>query len=184
MINPKFLGTVRELLYKKIGNIMFDPQFLSDVLRPLNIESLYDFDVQNLSGGELQRVAIILCLGKNADIYLIDEPSAYLDSEQRIIVSKVIKNFILHSGKSAFIIEHDFMMITYLADKIIVYEGIPGISTVALSPQNYINGMNLFLKSLGITFRKDPTTSRPRINKLNSNLDREQKKSGQYFYTD
>ena len=106
---------------------------------------------------------------------MIDEPSAYLDSEQRILISKVIKKFIQHSGKSAFIIEHDFMMITYLADKVIVYEGIPGISTVALSPQNYFEGISVFLKNLGITFRKDQTTSRPRINKLNSNLDREQK---------
>jgi ABC-type Mn2+/Zn2+ transport system ATPase subunit len=46
--------------------------------------------VTNLSGGELQRVAIVLCLGKPADVYLIDEPSAYLDSEQRIACSKVL----------------------------------------------------------------------------------------------
>ena len=45
--------------------------------------------VRNLSGGELQRVAITLALGTPADIYLIDEPSAYLDSEQRIIAAKV-----------------------------------------------------------------------------------------------
>jgi ATP-binding cassette subfamily E protein 1 len=47
--------------------------------------------VQNLSGGELQRVAITLCLGKPADVYLIDEPSAYLDSEQRLHAARVIK---------------------------------------------------------------------------------------------
>jgi ABC-type iron transport system FetAB ATPase subunit len=48
-----------------------------------------DQEVKNLSGGELQRVAITLCLGQAADIYLIDEPSAYLDSEQRIVAAKV-----------------------------------------------------------------------------------------------
>ena len=47
--------------------------------------------VLNLSGGELQRVALTLCLGKPADVYLIDEPSAYLDSEQRLHAAKVIK---------------------------------------------------------------------------------------------
>lgn len=114
MISPKFNGTVRELLYNKIGNMMFNPQFNSDLLRPFNIESLYDLTVKNLSGGELQRVAIILCLGKPADVYLIDEPSAYLDSEQRIIVAKVIKKFILHFNKTAFIIEHDFIKLIIL----------------------------------------------------------------------
>jgi Fe-S cluster assembly ATPase SufC len=58
-------------------------------MKPLTIEPLMDFEVQNLSGGELQRVALALCLGQPADIYLIDEPSAYLDSEQRIMASKV-----------------------------------------------------------------------------------------------
>ena len=50
-------------------------------------------EVQNLSGGELQRVALALCLGKPADVYLIDEPSAYLDSEQRLVAAKVIKRY-------------------------------------------------------------------------------------------
>lgn len=57
-------------------------QFVTDVMKPLSIADIIDNEVQNLSGGELQRVAIALSLGKPADIYLIDEPSAYLDSEQ------------------------------------------------------------------------------------------------------
>jgi ATP-binding cassette subfamily E protein 1 len=64
-------------------------QFVSDVMKPMTIDPLMDLEVQNLSGGELQRVALALCLGQPADIYLIDEPSAYLDSEQRIMASKV-----------------------------------------------------------------------------------------------
>ena len=59
-------------------------------MRPLKIEALMDQEVQNLSGGELQRVAMTLCLGNPADVYLIDEPSAYLDSEQRLAAAKVI----------------------------------------------------------------------------------------------
>ena len=70
----------------------------------MSIEELLDHNVKTLSGGELQRVAITLTLGKPADIYLIDEPSAYLDSEQRVIAAKVIKRFILHSRKTAFIV--------------------------------------------------------------------------------
>jgi len=99
-ISPKFQGSVRQLLHSKIRDSYLHPQFASDVTKPLQLESIIDQEVQNLSGGELQRVAIVLCLGQPADVYLIDEPSAYLDSEQRIIAAKVIKRFILHSKKN------------------------------------------------------------------------------------
>lgn len=181
-IAPKFQGTVRQLLHKKIRDAYIHPQFVSDVMRPMSIDPIFDNGVQDLSGGELQRVAIVLCLGTPADIYLIDEPSAYLDSEQRIAASKVIKRYIMHAKKTAFVVEHDFIMATYLADRVIVYDGTPGVETCAHSPQALVPGMNTFLKQLNITFRRDPTNYRPRINKLDSIKDREQKTNGNYFY--
>ncbi|RHY03149.1 hypothetical protein DYB25_007483, partial [Aphanomyces astaci] len=177
-IAPKFQGSVRALLHKRIKDSYTHPQFMTDVTKPLHLDDIIDQAVPNLSGGELQRVAIVLCLGKAADIYLIDEPSAYLDSEQRIIASKVIKRFILHSKKTAFVVEHDFIMATYLADRVIVYKGRPGVECTAQSPQSLLSGMNMFLKQLEITFRRDPTNFRPRINKLNSVKDTEQKSTG------
>lgn len=78
-IAPKFQGTVRMLLLKQIKHAFMHPQFQTDVVKPMNLDNIIDQDVQTLSGGELQRVAIVLCLGKPADIYLIDEPSAYLE---------------------------------------------------------------------------------------------------------
>lgn len=123
-----------------------------------------------------------IALGTPANIYLIDEPSAYLDSDQRIIAARVIKRFILHSKRTAFIVEHDFVMATYLADRVIVYEGTPAINCTAKTPCTLLEGMNKFLQSLSITFRRDPSNFRPRINKLNSVKDREQKLSGNYFY--
>ncbi|XP_020889282.1 LOW QUALITY PROTEIN: ABC transporter E family member 1 [Arabidopsis lyrata subsp. lyrata] len=176
--------TVRQLLHDKIRDAYTHPQFVSDVIRPLQIEQLLDQVVKTLSGGEKQRVAITLCLGKPADIYLIDEPSAHLDSEQRITASKVIKRFILHAKKTAFIVEHDFIMATYLADRVIVYEGQPAVKCIAHSPQSLLSGMNLFLSHLNITFRRDPTNFRPRINKLESIKDKEQKTAGSYYYLD
>eukprot|EP01038_Epipyxis_sp_PR26KG_P011664 gene11664-15618_t len=181
-ISPKFQGTVRQLLHKKIRDAYIHPQFVSDVMRPMSMDAIMDNGVQNLSGGELQRCAIVLCLGTPADIYLIDEPSAYLDSEQRIAASKVIKRYIMHSKKTAFIVEHDFIMATYLADRVIVYDGNPGVETTAHTPQALIPGMNTFLKQLNITFRRDPTNFRPRINKMDSIKDREQKLAGNFFY--
>ena len=75
----------------RIRDAVIHPQFNTDVLKPLQMENLMDLQVVKLSGGELQRVAITICLGKPADIYLIDEPSAYLDSEQRLNAARVIK---------------------------------------------------------------------------------------------
>ncbi|KFY47456.1 hypothetical protein V496_10656 [Pseudogymnoascus sp. VKM F-4515 (FW-2607)] len=183
-ITPKFDGSVRQLFFKKIKTAFLSPQFQTDVVRPLKLDDFIDQEVKNLSGGELQRVAIVLALGMPADIYLIDEPSAYLDSEQRIIAARVIKRFIMHSKKTAFVVEHDFIMATYLADRVIVFDGEPGIEARAHTPESLLTGCNKFLKNLDVTFRRDPTNFRPRINKLNSQLDQEQKLNGNYFFLD
>ncbi|KAL2756215.1 hypothetical protein ACRALDRAFT_1081834 [Sodiomyces alcalophilus JCM 7366] len=179
-ITPKFEGTVRQLFFKKIKAAFLSPQFQTDVVKPLNLDDFIDQEVKNLSGGELQRVAIVLALGIPADIYLIDEPSAYLDAEQRIVASRVIKRFIMHAKKTAFIVEHDFIMATYLADRVIVFDGQPGIDAHANAPESLLTGCNTFLKNLDVTFRRDPTNFRPRINKHSSQLDTEQKLSGNY----
>ncbi|XP_043268810.1 protein Pixie [Venturia canescens] len=181
-ISPKSQGIVRQLLHEKIRDAYIHPQFITDVMKPLKIDDIMDQEVQNLSGGELQRVAMALCLGKPADVYLIDEPSAYLDSEQRLVAAKVIKRFILHAKKTGFVVEHDFIMATYLADRVIVFSGEPSLNTVAHTPQSLLNGMNRFLELLGITFRRDPNNFRPRINKNQSVKDLDQKRAGQYFF--
>jgi ATP-binding cassette, sub-family E, member 1 len=173
---------VRALFLSRIKAMWHAAPFQADVVKPLALESLLDHDVATLSGGELQRVALALCLGTPADVYLIDEPSAYLDAEQRIIAAKVIKRFILHAKKTAFVVEHDFIMATYLADRVIVYSGVPAVNATASPPQSLLSGMNSFLKNLGVTFRRDPTNYRPRINKRDSLKDREQKAAGNYFF--
>ncbi|KAF2108546.1 hemin import ATP-binding protein hmuV [Lophiotrema nucula] len=181
-ITPKFTGTVRQLFFKKIKAAFLNPQFQTDVYKPLKMDDFIDQEVQHLSGGELQRVAIVLALGIPADIYLIDEPSAYLDSEQRIVAARVIKRFIMHAKKTAFVVEHDFIMATYLADRVIVFDGQPGVESRANTPESLLTGCNRFLKNLDVTFRRDPNSYRPRINKDKSQLDQEQKLSGNYFF--
>jgi ATP-binding cassette subfamily E protein 1 len=180
-ISAKFEGTVQDLLLMKVRDAFMHPQFQTDVTKPMLIDAIKDHEVQTLSGGELQRVALVLALGKPADIYLIDEPSAYLDVEQRVVAARVLKRFIIHAKKTAFIVEHDFIMATYLADRVIVYDGQPGVHCIASEPMSLLEGMNTFLKQLEITFRRDPTNYRPRINKLSSQKDSEQKTSGNYF---
>lgn len=183
-ISPKFPGSVRELMMKRIPNAFNHEQFKTDVVKPMKIENIIDQEVKNLSGGELQRVALTICLGTPADIYLIDEPSAYLDSEQRVIAAKMIKRFILHAKKTAFIVEHDFIFSTFVADRVVVFDGIPGVKMTAKTPQDLLSGMNLFLRNLQVTFRRDPANNRPRINKKESVKDQEQKKSGNFFFMD
>jgi ATP-binding cassette subfamily E protein 1 len=183
-IAPKFDGTVMQLLLTRIPDMVHHPAFKSDVMNPLQMDRLMDLEVQNLSGGELQRVALTICLGKAADVYLIDEPSAYLDSEQRLHAAKVIKRHVLHAKKTAFIVEHDFIMSTYLADRVIVFDGQPAVKATANTPQSLLDGMNRFLRMLEITFRRDNESHRPRINKKESVKDMEQKKSGNFFFLD
>ena len=181
-IAPKFDGCVSQLLEGHIGDALKHEGFAADVIKPLRLEPLMDRRVESLSGGELQRLAIALCLGKPADLYLIDEPSAYLDSEQRISVARMLKRFMRLTRKSCLVVEHDLMLATYLADHVIVYEGTPAVEAVARAPQPLHRGMNRFLEKLQVTFRRDPETHRPRINKLDSVVDKEQKASGHYFY--
>jgi ATP-binding cassette subfamily E protein 1 len=181
----KFTGTVQELLEKCINAACADRFFRLLVLRPLQMEALEQCMVKNLSGGELQRVAICLCLGTPANVYLLDEPSAALDCEQRVIAAKVIRRWIInHKMKTAFVVEHDFVMASALADRVIVYRGQPGIECTATPPQSLATGFNEFLKHLDVTFRRDPNNFRPRVNKKNSAKDKEQKKSGNYFVFD
>ena len=140
-----------------------------------------DNSVQNLSGGELQRLSLVVALATPANVYLLDEPSAYLDVEQRLVVAKVIKKMIYNYQKTCFVVEHDVLMSIYLADKVMVFDGIPGKECHCTAPMSVGEGMNIFLKNLDVTFRNDKRTNRPRINKPNSVKDQMQKKAGQYF---
>ena len=180
--------TVLELLHHKIKSSYFNPTFQTDVIKQMEIEPILTRKLDELSGGELQRVFIVLCLGKQANIYLFDEPSANLDIEKRLRVTKIIKRFIINNNKSAFVIEHDIMMSVAFTQefgsKILLvkqdsYEN--GIKNCSISePLDFSQGINGFLKLMGITMRISGH-NRPRINKLNSQLDQEQKKTGKYY---
>lgn len=184
IIDPKFNGTVRNLLFSKIKNAMTNSQFNLEIVKPLGLANLYDKQLKELSGGELQCVAITLCLGTDADVYLLDECSAFLDCNKRIIVAKIIRRYILNNQKSCFVVEHDLLMILYLADKIMLFDGIPGKECHVYSPQSVVSGLNKFLKNIDVSMRKDIKSGRPRFNKLNSVMDHEQKNNNQYIFLD
>ncbi len=181
-LESAYEGTVRELFLNAIGKKAESGYFDTEILEPLKVKGMLDRDVSTLSGGELQRVAIALCLGRDADIYLIDEPSAYLDSNQRMESAKTIRRIMEREARTGLIVDHDVYFIDMVSDSIMVFSGEPGRTGLGEGPFPMRDGMNRFLKMVGITFRRDADTNRPRINKLDSRLDREQKSSGEYYY--
>ena len=181
-ISLDFKGTVEEFFMSINKTLLVDPWTRAEIIRPLNIEDLLMRNVPDLSGGELQKIAIAGTLAQSCDMYLLDEPSAYLDSEMRLVVAKVIQKIVRSSGRAAFIIDHDLMFIDYLSDSLMVFEGEPGVSGKVKAPTNLRRGMNRFLKEVDITFRRDKVSGRPRVNKKNSRLDRAQRDIGEFYY--
>ncbi len=176
-----FEGSVRGFLFNRLSEL--NQNFKNEVLEPLGVTDLLENSIESLSGGELQRTVIAACLGEPADLYLLDEPSAYLDVEQRLKMAKAVKRIIEGKESAAFIVDHDVLTIDYLSDRLLVFGGKPGEEGEARGPLVMRKGMNLFLEEVGVTFRRDPRTGRPRVNKPGSRLDEEQKKTGKYYYT-
>jgi ATP-binding cassette subfamily E protein 1 len=152
------------------------------LINNLNLENIKERMVSELSGGELQRVAIAKCLMTEADLYLFDEPSAFLDVEMRLQVAQLLRKSIEELKKAAFVVEHDIITQDFIADSILVFKGNPGLNGIAGVPQNLRDGFNAFLKIMDITFRRDSVTKRPRVNKIGSNKDDYQKRINEYYY--
>jgi len=182
-IKPDFEGRVMDLYHTEIPDNFNSGIFKSQVIKPLELEELYEREIPNLSGGELQRVVIGLCLGRDADLYLIDEPSAYLDSSRRMEAAKTIRRFMEKSSKAGMIVDHDVYFIDYVSDLIMNFSGKPGVLGKGKGPFDMRKGMNNFLRDIEITFRRDPDTNRPRVNKSNSRLDKKQRSEDEYYYT-
>lgn len=183
--------TVDDFFYNSIMKQYIDPMFITDVVKPMTIDKIKDRRLDELSGGELQRVFIVKALGTESHFYLIDEPSSNLDIEQRVIVTKVLKRFAVHNKKILFVVEHDMMVAVSLGVELnthVVHMDILNTTnnlrqSIASSPSKFDIGINHFLRSLNITFRteKESKHTRPRINKMDSVKDREQKAIGKYY---
>ncbi|NIP61591.1 MAG: ribosome biogenesis/translation initiation ATPase RLI [Nitrosopumilaceae archaeon] len=152
------------------------------IIEPLKIKKLYNKSLNHLSGGELQKVAVASCLLQKVDLFALDEPSAFLDVEDRIAIAKFLQKFVRSYGKSAIVIDHDLQLMDLISDRVVIFEGTSGIEGKASTPMKKSEAMNRFLKSLSITFRRDEKSLRPRVNKIDSRLDKEQKTVGNFYY--
>ena len=170
------------LLEKANGGPIEGSQEEEQILDPLKIRKLYNKSIKNLSGGELQKIAVAACLIQKVDLYALDEPSAFLDVEDRIAVAKFLQKFVRSFGKSAIIIDHDLQLMDLVSDSMIIFEGESGKAGTATSPMPKPEAMNRFLKSLDMSFRRDEKSLRPRVNKIESRLDKDQKTSGNFYY--
>jgi len=179
---PQYLNSdSTELVMVVLANAL--KKHKSDVIKPLEIEPLLEKQINQLSGGELQRVAIAEALSKDCNLVLLDEPSAYLDVEQRLVLSKIVSNLAYLRGISILVVDHDLLFLDYLSEKLMVFEGEPAVKGLATGPFIMEEGMNKLLKEVNITMRRDEFSGRPRINKENSVKDREQKNKGRYYYS-
>tara|TARA_Y100001933_G_scaffold39238_1_gene35456 strand:+ start:1928 stop:3697 length:1770 start_codon:yes stop_codon:yes gene_type:complete len=183
-VRADFEGTVQEWLDTEIGGKWRNGEFHTQVTRALQVDKMVDLHATKLSGGELQAVSIAICLGKEADLYLFDEPSAHLDANARMEAAKAIRRTMESNEKAAMVIDHDTYFLDIVSDSVLVFQGEGGDHGNAIGPLSLRKGMNLFLSDADVTFRRDIESHRPRINKPSSRKDREQKSSGEYFYSD
>ena len=173
--------TVQMWLDSELGMRWRSGEFNVNVIRALGVDSLLPKRVNKLSGGERQAVSIALCLGRDADLYLLDEPSAHLDANARMEAAKAIRRTMEANEKSAFVIDHDVYFIDIVSDSLLVFEGEGGVKGKAMGPYSLRDGMNRFLNDVNVTFSRDHDSKRPRINKNESRKDREQREIGDFY---
>tara|TARA_Y100000768_G_scaffold117350_1_gene86663 strand:+ start:5695 stop:7464 length:1770 start_codon:yes stop_codon:yes gene_type:complete len=183
-VRSDFDGTVRHWLDSELGTKWRSGEFNTQVIRALQVDKMLELQTKKLSGGELQAVSIAICLGKEADLYLFDEPSAHLDSNARMEAAKAIRRTMESNEKASMVIDHDTYFLDIVSDSILVFQGEGGKKGNAMGPLSLRKGMNLFLSDANVTFRRDVESHRPRVNKPSSRKDREQKNSGEYFYSE
>lgn len=181
-ISAEYEGNVEQLLTSVAKENFQSGWYRTEILQPLKINLLLDRDVNELSGGELQKVAIAACLSRSAELYLLDEPSAYLDVEERLNMARAIRRVVENHNVTAFVVEHDVVTQDFISDRLMIFTGVPGREGEASPPTSLRKGMNLFLKEMQVTFRRDPASKRPRVNKEGSKLDKFQKEAGEYYY--
>ncbi len=187
---PQYLrATQPASLRERMGALANDPTFDAklferELVPGLHLEEVLDVALPDLSGGELQRAAVALARARPATLYLLDEPSAYLDADERMSMARLVRRQVERQAVSALVVDHDVYFLDLACDELMVFrsEGEDGTRGRGDGPFPMRDGMNRLLKTVDITFRRDAETLRPRINREGSVLDREQRAKGEYYY--
>jgi ATP-binding cassette, sub-family E, member 1 len=178
-------SSLRERSAALAGDPSFDQRTFERELVPgLHLDEVLDVALPDLSGGELQRAAVALALARPATLYLLDEPSAYLDADERMAMARLLRRQVERQASSALVVDHDVYFLDLASDALLVFRHPDGDAArgVGEGPFAMREGMNGLLKEVDVTFRRDAETLRPRINREGSALDREQRAKGEYYY--
>lgn len=173
---------VGELLRRAAQERFSSSLYKTQVVKPLGIGRLLDLYLSTLSGGELQKVAVAEAISRDADLIVLDEPTAHIDVEDRLTLSRVVRDVVEKGGKGCIVVDHDTQFLDIVSDTLMIFDGNPGVEGRGTGPFDKRTGMNRFLTKMQITYRRDFHTGRPRINKEDSKLDKEQKRKGEYYY--
>jgi ATP-binding cassette subfamily E protein 1 len=177
--------SLRERSAALAGDPTFDARTFERELVPgLHLDEVLDVALTDLSGGELQRAAVALALARPATLYLLDEPSAYLDADERMSMARLLRRQVERQAASALVVDHDVYFLDLASDALLVFRHPDGDDGrgVGEGPFPMREGMNRLLREVDVTFRRDAETLRPRINREGSALDREQRAKGEYYY--
>ena len=178
-------ASLRERANALAGDHTFDGKLFERELVPgLHLDEVLDVALTDLSGGELQRAAVALALARPATLYLLDEPSAYLDADERMSMARLVRRQVERQAVSALVVDHDVYFLDLACDALMVFrpDASDGSRGLGDGPFAMREGMNRLLRTVDITFRRDAETLRPRINREGSVLDREQRAKGEYYY--
>ena len=178
-------ASLRERSNALAGDPSFDGKLFERELVPgLHLDEVLDVALTDLSGGELQRAAVALALARPATLYLLDEPSAYLDADERMSMARLIRRQVERQAVSALVVDHDVYFLDLACDALMAFrlDAPDGSRGRGDGPFPMREGMNRLLRTVDITFRRDAETLRPRINREGSVLDREQRAKGEYYY--
>ncbi len=178
-------ASLRERSNALVGDPTFDGKLFERELVPgLHLDEVMDVALTDLSGGELQRAAVALALARPATLYLLDEPSAYLDADERMSMARLVRRQVERQAVSALVVDHDVYFLDLACDALMVFrpDAPDGSRGKGDGPFGMREGMNRLLRTVDITFRRDAETLRPRINREGSVLDREQRSKGEYYY--
>ena len=147
VIKPQYVDNIPRAVRGNVGEVIKSKMQMDNMdrlLDLLDLRQVTDREVEVLSGGELQRFAIAVVACQKADVYMIDEPSSYLDVRQRLKAAEVIRG-LLTLQNFVIIVEHDLAVLDYLSDFICCLYGKPGAYGVVTMPFSVREGINIFL---------------------------------------
>lgn len=102
--------------FSQLGQVEFKKDKMMNLLDELDLNIDLNGEVKVLSGGQKQRLLILCCMMKDPEIIFLDEPTAYLDDENRRRMRKIIYDLCYKYHKTVVIASHDLDMLE-IADK-------------------------------------------------------------------